>query len=74
MWLIYIFFALLVLYFPSAELGSYIARETRLFKIPDGFPIDDALLPLLCLALIYSAISGLNRRIERRANPNKENV
>ena len=73
-WLIYSLFAFLVLYFPSVELVSYIARETRFFKTPPLFPIKDALLPLLCLALVYSVVAGLSRSIERRAVSEKENV
>ena len=74
MWLIYSLFAFLVLYFPSMELVSYIAHDTRFFKVPQVFPIEDALLPLLCLALVYSVVAGLSRGIERRAVSEKENV
>ena len=74
MFLIYSLFAFLVLYFPSMELASYIARETRFFKMPPLFPIEDALLPLLCLALVFSMVAGLSRSIEKRAVSEKESV
>jgi hypothetical protein len=74
MWIIYALFAFLVLYFPSAEFVGHLARETRFFKAPPVFPIEDALLPFLCLALFYSVIAGLSSRIERRSVTEKEDV
>lgn len=66
--LIYVLVFAIVLYFPTAELLAYIARETRFFQIPGVFPIDDALLPLFCLAVIYSVVAWLNRLVERRTD------
>jgi len=71
MWLIYCLFAVVVLYFPATELAGYVARETRLFETPPAVPIEDALLPLLCLAVIYAIIAGLSRSIERRVGAEK---
>jgi len=64
-WLIYGLFAVIVLYFPFAELNSYFARETRLYAVPRIMPIEDALLPLMCLAVIYGALARLRRTIEK---------
>jgi hypothetical protein len=67
MGVIYALCAAMFLYFPFAELLSYFGRETRLFKKFNMFPIDDALLPLFCLAIAYAAIAAIARRIEPSA-------
>jgi hypothetical protein len=64
MGIIYALCAAMFLYFPFAELLNYLGRETRLFAPSSMFPIEDALLPLLCLAIVYAAIAAIARRIE----------
>ena len=64
MGVIYALTAAIFLYFPFAELTGYIARETRFFRIPGMFPIEDALLPLLCLAVTYAVIAKLRRIVD----------
>ena len=61
-WVIYALFAAIVLYFPVIELMGHFARETRLFVIPRALPIEDALLPLLCLAIMYAIIAKILRK------------
>jgi hypothetical protein len=65
-WAIYALFATIVLYFPMIELVGYFARETRLLKIPQVLPIEDALLPLLCLAIMYAVITKI---LQKTAKP-----
>ncbi len=62
-WVVFALFAAIVLYFPAIELATHFALTTRLIKIPSAFPIEDALLPLLCLAIVYSAIAKLMRKV-----------
>ena len=62
-WVILALFVAIILYFPVIELVIYFARETRSFKMPPAFPIGNALLPLLCLAIVYSAIAKLMRKV-----------
>ena len=62
--LVYAAFAATVLYFPVFELLTYVGRETRVFELPAIFPVDDALLPCLLLALIYGVVSVILRKIE----------
>lgn len=64
-WVIFALFGLIILYFPVIELVAYVARETRFFKTPYMLPIEDALLPLFCLAVAYAAIATLMRKIEK---------
>jgi len=65
-WVIYALFTAIILYFPVIELMGHFARETRFFKIPQAFPIEDAFLPLLCLAVIYAVITKI---IPKTENP-----
>ncbi len=63
-WVIFALFAAIILYFPAIELVTYLALTTRhRSMIPRAFPIEDALLPLLCLAIVYSAIAKLMRKV-----------
>ncbi len=64
MGVIYALCAAMFLYFPFAELLNYLARETRLFRPSGMFPIEDALLPLFCMAVVYAVIATIARRIE----------
>ncbi len=64
MGVIYALTAAIFLYFPIAEMAGHIARETRFFMIPGIFPIEDALLPLLCLAVAYAVIAKLRRIVD----------
>ena len=61
---LYAVFVGIVLYFPAAELLTYIGRETRLFTFPPMMPVEDVLLPALFLAVLYGAASLIRRRIE----------
>ena len=56
-------FVAIILYFPVIELVTHFALTTRLIRMPPAFPINDALLPLLCLAIVYSAIAKLMRKV-----------
>ncbi len=71
-WLLYAVFAVIVLYFPISELLTYFALETRIFRFEQRFLIEDALLPLFVLALIYGTVTGLRRKIERAEAPGRE--
>lgn len=70
--LIYVLLFAIVLYFPTAELVAHIARETRFFHMPGVLSVDEALLPLLGLAIIYSVVAWLNRLIDRRTDAKEE--
>ncbi len=64
MGIIYAISVAMFLYFPLVELLNYLAGEIRLFRSFDTFPIDDALLPLLCMAIVYAAVTAIIRRID----------
>ena len=68
-WVIYALFAAIVLYFPMIELIGHLAREIRLFEAPQALPIEDALLPLLCLAITYAVISKILRKAAKPGPP-----
>jgi hypothetical protein len=62
--LLYLVFLITLLYFPFRELWSYFGRETRFFQAGPMMPVDDALLPILFLAVLYGIVSGIRRRID----------
>lgn len=62
--LLYLVFLITLLYFPFHELWSYFGRETRFFHAGPMMPVDDALLPILSLALLYGIVSVIRRRID----------
>jgi succinate dehydrogenase/fumarate reductase cytochrome b subunit len=61
---IYILFAIAVLYFPFAGLLELIARKMRLLEYHPTITIEDVLLPGLFLALLYRLVAAVRKRIE----------
>ena len=64
-WVVLALFVAIILYFPAIELVIHFALTYRLIEMPPAFPIGDALLPLLCLAIVYSAITKLMRKVDK---------
>ena len=62
--LIYAFYALAVVYFPIGEILSYAGRETRLFTYKSAVSINDVLLPAFLVAILYSGIAFVRRRLD----------
>jgi hypothetical protein len=61
---IYAVFAVVVLYFPFANLIAQFAREMRLSRFKSTVAMEDVLLPGLALALLYWLVMSVRRRIE----------
>jgi hypothetical protein len=68
--LIYVLLTGIILYFPLAGLYIYATRELRFARIPEPFPIDDTLLPLFILALLYCVIATLRRKADSAVSGN----
>ena len=73
-YIIYACFGLTLLTFPMANLLEYLTRQTRLFSFQLSLQIEDVILPGLLLAVLYSLIMALQRRLQPTVLPDRTHL
>jgi hypothetical protein len=62
--IIQILLAAVLFYFPAAELFARLGQRARISESRPHLLVEDSLLPCLALALIYTLVSAIRRKIE----------
>lgn len=69
-YIIYVCLGVTLFAFPAASVLQYLAEQTRLFSPVSTPPIQDVILPGLLLAVMYSIIMAIQRRLQSKSlNP-----
>lgn len=63
--LIYCLLAAILFYFPLAALAEYFALKTHFLATLPTVPVEDSLLSLLGLAMIYAAVAKTREKMEK---------